>query len=60
MRLTIEIDCDNAAFGDDRGPEVFRILEPVIREWKLDGSPDWARKLRDTNGNTVGSVKVSE
>ena len=63
--LRIEIETDNAAFGndgDDAGPEVFRILEPVIREWKGSGTygPDWNRKLRDSNGNTVGFARVTE
>lgn len=69
MRVTITIDTDNAAFEDSLGYEVARVLRKLADTFnahsalldvdgehlhELDG-----HKLRDINGNTVGSVKVS-
>lgn len=65
MRLSLYIDCDNAAFeGSGCGEEVARILRRLADEQEgharsvltlCDGD-----KLRDVNGNTVGRVKVDE
>ena len=56
MRLNLVLDTDNAAFeGEELGPEVSRILEDLAKE--LIYSPTQDRKLRDINGNTVGSIK---
>jgi len=60
-KLTLVLSTDNAAFeGENLGPEIARILKSyahAIREvkdpetqWQLEG------RLRDINGNTVGSV----
>ena len=61
MKLTIEIDCDNAAFATDEGVdlpsliainrEVERILPKVTRGLR-EGS--YSGVLLDSNGNTVG------
>ena len=51
MKIKIEFSTDNAAFDDDAGPEIHRILQHVcldIREG-LICSP-----IRDINGNTIG------
>jgi hypothetical protein len=54
MKITIKINTDNDAFGD--GPrETARILRKLA-----DGCPLEPGKIRDINGNTVGSVEVSE
>lgn len=57
MEYTIKINCDNAAFKDDPAPEIARILEDLA--FKLRS--DWGTseiKLRDINGNIVGSAKM--
>ena len=65
MKITITIECDNAAFGRDPLTEVSRILRQQLadpmrasaftRPHDFDGC-----KLRDINGNTVGLVSVTE
>lgn len=59
MRVTITIECDNAAFDETPAVEVARILQRYaakLREaYQLEEC-----KLRDVNGNTVGQVKVYE
>ena len=60
-KLTLVLSTDNAAFeGENLGPEIARILKSyahAIREVK-DPESQWKleRRLRDINGNTVGSV----
>lgn len=58
--LQIEIVMDNAAFGNDPGHEVARILRVLAK--RCEDSPgdaaDWTAALRDINGNKVGSVAV--
>lgn len=53
--IVIRIETDNAAFENNRGPEVRRILKEAGARL-VDGS----RKLRDLNGNTVGSIAIDE
>jgi hypothetical protein len=53
MTITIKIKTDNDAFSDDHNAEVARI----VREWAQ--GPITSAKLRDYNGNTVGSVTVT-
>ena len=58
MRLNLVLDTDNAAFeGEQLGPEVSRIFEDLTKEFSYYPIRD--RKLRDINGNTVGSIKWS-
>lgn len=54
MDITITINCDNAAFEDDAHGEVASILLEWIESGELSN-----RKLRDANGNTVGSVEIT-
>lgn len=61
MKLTIEIDCDNDAFTDDTG-EVTRYFawnecRRIIDDLGDGGRED--RRLRDTNGNRVGTLTWS-
>jgi hypothetical protein len=49
----IKIECDNAAFENDPLAEVARILREAAD--KLEQGQD-GFKLRDINGNTVGSA----
>lgn len=62
MQITITINTDNAAFEGISGPtEARKILERVaerIGESDVLVIDDW--KLRDSNGNTVGSVAITE
>lgn len=61
MTLTITIEMDNAAFGDDaesRMAEVQRIIARKMSKVYLDRG-EYGRFL-DTNGNTVGRWEVSE
>ena len=54
MKVEITIDCENAAFEDDPGHEVCRILhklEASIGKYGLTGTSE---KLFDINGNTTG------
>lgn len=66
MTLTITIDCDNAAFDRPTGREVYKILQCVARTVRPCGSRRVVGqvledlRLRDSNGNTVGKVEVSE
>jgi hypothetical protein len=56
VRLNLILDTDNAAFeGDQLGPEVSRIFEDLTKEFSYYPIRD--RKLRDINGNVVGSIK---
>jgi hypothetical protein len=62
MKVVIEIECDNAAFEDDPGLEVAKILLGLVNHLRncrvvIDG-PGPVMKLRDSNGNTVGSCKA--
>ncbi len=56
-RLTISIDLDNAAFEDDFGGEIQRILEDVAaRVPTRAGFGDCV--IYDINGNHVGTFNV--
>lgn len=63
MKITIRIDTANDAFGGDAsaaGAEAARILTELaakVDAMGLHKGDD--RNLRDINGNTVGSMKVT-
>lgn len=60
-KVTIEIDTDNAAFEDDNwGHEVSRILKTTAMKSLRYGREISGVLLRDSNGNTVGSVTIGE
>lgn len=65
MKFSLEIEMDNAAFGDDafdQTAEVKRILKRLIVGLPENGGldiGDGTRNLRDINGNTVGRWEVS-
>ena len=67
MKLVITIDCDNEAFnGQDCGRELARILQIVTDRVDLESKSDLIRgyhgdpkSLFDTNGNRVGSMKIT-
>jgi hypothetical protein len=60
MKLTIKIECDNAAFTPAQGTEVARILRQCAHV--VDGSDLLPGEvpLFDGNGNRVGHVEVVE
>jgi len=58
MELRIKLNLDNAAFEDDQGAEVARILAAYaasIESGELNGF-DLTATLRDVNGNKVGTA----
>lgn len=63
MKFTLEILMDNAAFGEDvggPGTEVAGILEEAAMSFNGSHfSEGDGQGLRDSNGNTVGSWRVT-
>ena len=62
MKLTIEIEMDNAAFGVstyDRRMEVFRIITQWFSKLPDLSTSKTAIPLLDRNGNVVGTWDVS-
>jgi hypothetical protein len=61
MKLKLEIEMDNAAFEDQQGAEVARILHKLADQ--LDGNV-WlgglSTRLIDFNGNVVGVAKTTK
>ena len=57
MTITIRLKTDNAAFEDDQDAEIARILAEYLLTVGRFGFD--SRKLRDINGNIVGTVKVT-
>lgn len=55
MKFVLEIECDNDAFADDPAWEIADILLSASKGMcRLD--TDEPCRLRDSNGNTVGSM----
>lgn len=60
MKLKLEIKMDNAAFEENAGSEVARILRQIADEVDCrDLLPGEEIRLRDINGNTVGQAKIT-
>lgn len=64
MKAKIEIDMNDAAFGEDPGAEIARILRDLAQN--LEGSVPknffdggLVMPLRDLNGNLVGAFTAS-
>ncbi len=57
MNFSLSISCDNAAFQETPEIEVARILADLAKKIEANGL-DAVEKLRDINGNVVGSVTV--
>ena len=55
MRITISLETDNAAFGDNRLEEVARLVRQVANEVAKGYTGAF---LLDYNGNRVGSYIV--
>lgn len=60
MKVTIEFDTGNAAFEDDWEGEVAFVLAQAREKLIALGPEEGGRKLYDSNGNKVGTVKVEE
>ena len=67
MKLKLTIRMDNAAFENNEGPEVARILRRLAGEYEernrllgYPGAPRECTILKDVNGNTVGRAEVVE
>ena len=54
-KLVIEIDCSNAAFEDDPFGEIAIMLQDLALQGQLDLA--FPKKLKDSNGNTCGSIR---
>jgi hypothetical protein len=57
--ITITIQTDNAAFEDDPGREVARILRSVAGKFS-NGLDYNGKKLLDENGNKVGRLEIMD
>ncbi len=64
MHISINIDTSNAAFEDFDAPQVIAILHEMAEKMtQYNFAHSYAMdypKVRDINGNTVGSIKVTE
>ena len=61
MKLTIEIDCDNAVLSKTPRQitrEILRIITPKIREC-MCGVGNWETDLHDSNNDRVGTLKLT-
>lgn len=59
IAITVSIETDNDAFaGARRDREVSRILREAVARLAEESYTDDYFKVRDVNGNTVGSVTV--
>lgn len=65
MKLTITIDCNNAAFEDENlGPEIAHILTELAERYDGPlgvfeiGTAPW--NLHDANGNHCGEAVISD
>lgn len=56
--VRIDLDTGNAAFDDDAGAEVARILRDLADRLERDGIGGPLPKPADLNGNTVGAVTL--
>ena len=61
MKATINIVMDNAAFAEDAGGELARILRDIATVVAVGGvDADDTLILHDSNGNGVGTYKIEE
>lgn len=56
MKITINVDLGNAAFEDNED-ELSDVLDKAI-DFAVESEEDGSTKLRDSNGNTCGTVAV--
>jgi hypothetical protein len=61
MKVNIQFDCDNDAFqGQMFRSEVLKVLHQALKKTVEMHPTGGSSKLRDSNGNTVGTVEVVE
>jgi len=61
MKLDIHIELDNDAFADSPTDEIRRILKEVCDRITYDSyKAGYHKNIFDINGNTVGSVEITE
>ena len=64
MKATLKIDMDNAAFVENPGYELARILRDLADRVEcadsFENEYDSTMSARDFNGNRVGELKVRE
>lgn len=61
MKITINIATGNAAFEDNAGPELARILRRLadrVEDWQ--GANEFSLLCLDVNGNKVGTLEAEE
>lgn len=56
--VIITINTDNAAFADDEGFEVARILRGLADHIETSDELDAKKAVRDINGNTIGYLII--
>ena len=55
MAFVLTIETDNAAFDEDKKPEIIRILQKTIKTLTVDDTARFSEIIHDNNGNAVGS-----
>jgi hypothetical protein len=61
MEVNIRINCDNAAFGENTGIEIARILRKLAEQVRFSTIDDYESiTIRDISGNRVGSYESQE
>lgn len=58
MNCTIKIAMDNAAFADSPSEELARILRELAEHLEIRGDIPDQIKVYDSNGNSVGLLRV--
>jgi hypothetical protein len=66
VEFTLKINMDNAAFEDRPAGELAKCLNKVVDQlptWasgftRMHGEPFYEGKIKDSNGNTVGSWQI--
>lgn len=58
MEYVIRISLDNAAFEENPGQEITRIIESKVLPALKEGEISEDITLRDINGNTVGYASI--
>lgn len=56
--FSLAIDTTNDSFSDDPSPEIARILRTAADHVEEVGIPYENPIIRDTNGNTVGAIRI--
>jgi hypothetical protein len=56
----LQIETGNAAFADDTGAELARILRELARRIEIGMHTSGGATVRDANGNKVGSWSYEE